>query len=53
MAADLMIDTNLERPSLSLKDMKLLPYILVIDSKTGKPADISKFNDDGSASLDF
>lgn len=53
MAADIMVDPNLVRPSLSLKEMNLLPYILVYDAATGLPADISKFNEDGSSSLNF
>lgn len=53
MAADVMVDPNLARNSKSLKEMKLLPYILVYDPITGLPADISKFNADKSPSLDF
>ena len=53
MAADLMIDETLERPKQSLKDMGLLPYIIVYDTKTGQPADITQFNPDGSPALDF
>lgn len=53
MAADIMLDPAVERPSLSLKDMKLLPYVLVYDVKTDMPADLSKINEDGSNTLDF
>ena len=33
--------------------MNILPYLIVIDAKTGKAANISEINPDGSETLDF
>ena len=44
LSADMMIDPSQERPALSLRDMSMLPYVLIYDSETDTPADIAKLN---------
>ena len=44
LSADMTVDPGLERQPLSLSDMKVLPYLVVYDSRTERPAVMADIN---------